>query len=105
MTGPSRSPNIGFPIRVFVDIPSSDTLDAFTALINDVNRYLALFAAGTPANYALVSMLPVTAPEGTLWYATNGRKIGEGAGFGTGVWVNFSNGSWRVLSTDAPVTS
>jgi hypothetical protein len=41
--------------------------------------------------------------EGDQSYATNGRKIGEGVGSGTGVPVYFSNGSWRVYSTDAAV--
>jgi hypothetical protein len=38
-------------------------------------------------------------------YATNGRKVGEGAGAGTGVPVYYSNGSWRVYSTDAAVAA
>ena len=41
--------------------------------------------------------------EGLQAYATNGRKVGEGPGSGTGVPVYFSNGSWRVFSTDAAV--
>jgi hypothetical protein len=103
MPGPARSPNIGFPIRVFLDIPSADTLDAFTALINDVNRYLGQYAAGLPPNSSTVAALPASAAEGTEWWASNGRKIGEGAAAGTGVQVYFSAGSWRVMSTDAPV--
>lgn len=43
--------------------------------------------------------------EGQLAYATNGRKVGEGVGAGTGVPVYFSNASWRVFSTDAAVLS
>lgn len=43
--------------------------------------------------------------EGQISYATNGRKVGEGAGAGTGVPVYFSNGSWRVFSTDAAVAA
>lgn len=103
MPGPARSTNIGSPIRVFLDVPSSDTLDAFTALINDVNKYLATFAAGAPPNVSTVAALPATATEGTEWWASNGRKINEGPAAGTGVWVYFSSGSWRVMSTDAPV--
>jgi hypothetical protein len=103
MPGPKRSPNIGFPIRVFVDIPSADTLDAFTALINDVNLYLQQFAGGLQPNVSTVAALPASAPEGATWYASNGRKIGEGPGSGTGVEVYWSLASWRVKSTDAPV--
>ncbi len=43
--------------------------------------------------------------EGMLAYATNGRKVGQGPGAGTGVPVYFSNGAWRVYSTDAPVAA
>jgi hypothetical protein len=52
-----------------------------------------------------VSTLPTggIVSEGVQAYATNGRKVGEGAGSGTGVPVYFSNGQWRVYSTDAQV--
>lgn len=46
-----------------------------------------------------------TGAEGDLAYATNGRKVGEGVGTGTGVPVYFSNASWRVYSTDAAVAA
>lgn len=105
MPGPARSPNIGFPIRVFLDIPSADTLDAFTLLINDVNKYAGFVATGSPANVSTVAALPASAAEGTSWWASNGRKVYEGPGVGTGVPVYFSAGSWRVESTDAPVLS
>lgn len=49
-----------------------------------------------------VAGLPVGV-EGQTAYATNGRKLGETGGAGTGVPVYFSNGNWRVYSTDAPV--
>jgi hypothetical protein len=51
-----------------------------------------------------VSALP-SGSEGMKAYATNGRKVGEGAGLGTGVPVYYSNGLWRVFSTDAQVQS
>jgi hypothetical protein len=38
-------------------------------------------------------------------YASNGRKVGEGVGVGTGVPCYFSGGSWRVYSTDAAVSA
>lgn len=50
-----------------------------------------------------VATLPASPAEGSRAYATNGRKIGENPGSGTGVWVYYSNASWRVFSTDAPV--
>jgi hypothetical protein len=36
-------------------------------------------------------------------YATNGRKVGEGGGAGTGVPIYWSQSAWRVFSTDAAV--
>jgi hypothetical protein len=51
-----------------------------------------------------VATLP-SGSEGQQTYATNGRKVGEGSGSGTGVPVYFSNGQWRVYSTDAAVQS
>ncbi len=56
------------------------------------------------APYAVAS-LPSGAFNGALAYASNGRKLGEAAGSGTGVIVAFSNGIWRRLSDDAVVTS
>lgn len=38
-------------------------------------------------------------------YASNGRKVGEAAGFGTGVPVYFSDSAWRVFSTDLAVSA
>jgi hypothetical protein len=52
-----------------------------------------------------VATLPASPAAGSTAYASNGRKVGEGAGSGTGVPVYFSNGSWRVSSTDVAVTS
>ncbi len=51
-----------------------------------------------------VANLP-TGVEGMTAYATNGRKVGQGVGAGTGVPVYFSASSWRVHSTDAAVAS
>lgn len=51
-----------------------------------------------------VSALP-TGTEGAQAYATNGLKVGETPGNGTGVPVYFSTGSWRVFSTDAAVAA
>jgi hypothetical protein len=43
--------------------------------------------------------------EGQWLYASNGLKVGEITGSGTGVPVYFSNGLWRVFSTDQQVQS
>jgi hypothetical protein len=104
MTVPPRSAVSGFPIRVFIDIPSSDTLDAVNAVVWDIDRYLAGYAAGTPANIGTAAQLAlVLTTEGAAGYATNGCKVGEASGSGTGVEVYFSLGQLRVKSTDAPV--
>jgi hypothetical protein len=49
-----------------------------------------------------VAGLPV-GTEGQITYATNGRKVGQGATAGTGVPVYYSTGGWRVFGTDAVV--
>ena len=52
-----------------------------------------------------VAGLPAATSDGRLAYASNGRKVGQGVGAGTGVVVYFSAGAWRVFSTDAPVAA
>lgn len=41
--------------------------------------------------------------DGGICYCTNGRKVGQGAGAGTGVMVYYSAGAWRNFVTDAVV--
>lgn len=53
----------------------------------------------TVAGLALV----VSPTEGLPAWATNGLKIGETTGSGTGCAVRYSAGFWRCVSTDAPV--
>jgi hypothetical protein len=62
------------------------------------------FGKGNLGNFTVVN-LPTTPLESQQAYAINGRKVGESAGLGTGVPVYYSNGSWRVYSTDAPVSA
>jgi hypothetical protein len=53
-----------------------------------------------------VATLPATGTyEGKLAFATNGRKVGEGPGAGTGVVVYYSSAAWRVFATDAAVAA
>ena len=63
---------------------------AFKALLSVVSSTVAALPAGL---------------NGALAFASNGRKLGETAGFGTGVVVAFSNGQWRRLSDDSVVAS
>lgn len=44
-----------------------------------------------------------SATVGAIAFCSNGRKVGEGPGAGTGVPVYYTTGNWRVFSTDAPV--
>jgi hypothetical protein len=76
-----------------------DTWAIFVAAAADKSQ-LGTFRTGQFTVAALPSGI-----EGLQAYATNGRKVGEGPGSGTGVPVYFSNGSWRVFSTDAAVQS
>ncbi|RQS79736.1 hypothetical protein [Burkholderia seminalis] len=62
------------------------------------------FGPGDLGAFAVAS-LPSGALEGQKAWAKNGRKVGEGAGAGTGVPVYWSNGAWRVYSTDAAVSA
>ena len=56
------------------------------------------------ATYSVAS-LPTSAFNGALAFASNGRKVGQAAGMGTGAIVAFSDGAWRRLSDDAPIAS
>ena len=58
-----------------------------------------------PPLFTVATLPSVGISEGYIAYATNGRKVGEGGGSGTGVPVYFSNSEWRVFSTDAQVQS
>jgi hypothetical protein len=43
--------------------------------------------------------------NGMVAFASNGRKVGEGAGAGTGVLVVFSDSAWRRLSDETAVSA
>ena len=96
--------------RTLAAVPASELTDALNILINEVNALL-LVVGGGQANYLgtyTVAGLPASPVfgVGAMAFASNGRKVGEGAGSGTGVEVYYSGGGiWRVLSSDAPVTS
>ena len=52
-----------------------------------------------------VANLPSSAFNGALAFASNGRKVGETSGSGTGVVAAYSNGAWRRLSDDSVIAS
>jgi hypothetical protein len=62
-----------------------------------------VITASGPPQFTVANLPAGT--EGAIAYATNGRKVGQGAGSGTGVPVYFSSTLWRVYSTDAQVTA
>jgi hypothetical protein len=56
---------------------------------------------GAPPSRTIAQLAALNSfPNGTIAYASNGRKIGEGAGLGTGILVYYSANSWRTLSSD-----
>ena len=72
-------------------------------VVDQTTGNLAIKALVSAASYA-VAGLPAGL-NGALAFASNGRKLGEAAGAGTGVMAVFSNGSWRRLSDDSIVAS
>lgn len=80
--------------RILATLDEASGLAVDTAIISNYTI--------TPGRFTY-AQLP-TAYNGSTAYCTNGRKVGEAAGAGTGVPVYFSNGAWRVFSTDAIVT-
>lgn len=81
-----------------------------------INRSTGLMTVGALSTSALsllgrlalgsytVGTVPAGA-VGAIIYASNGRKVGEGAGAGTGVVAAYSNGAWRRLSDDTPIAA
>lgn len=52
-----------------------------------------------------VAGLPTSPRSGSIAFASNGRKGGEGVGAGTGVTAVYSNGAWRRLSDETAVAA
>ncbi|AWB21256.1 hypothetical protein DA075_10315 [Methylobacterium currus] len=67
----------------------------------DFNTSVDAAKAIRPGTFT-VSTLP-TGVAGATIYVSNGRKVSEAAGAGTGVPAYFSNGAWRRYSDDTPV--
>lgn len=77
--------------------------DGATAGGHPAARLDELPAAGA-LKACTVATLPAVA-VGSLIYVSNGRKIGEAAGAGTGVVAYGSNSAWRRLSDDNAVAA
>lgn len=52
-----------------------------------------------------VANLPANATAGDRAFASNGRKVGEGGGAGTGVPVYYDGTAWRAVATDTTVAA
>lgn len=50
-----------------------------------------------------VALMPAASKPGRVWFATNGRKTGEGAGAGTGVLCYDDNVAWRRVDDGTTV--
>jgi hypothetical protein len=64
-------------------------------------------AAGHPASTLALAPLRISgAKNGDEWFITNGRKVGEGVGAGTGVLCYYDNSTdqWIHPATDTAIT-
>jgi hypothetical protein len=60
--------------------------------------------AGGMGRSTFANLASVNASDGSIIFVTDGRKVGESAGAGTGIPAYFSGGVWRAFSSDAAVT-
>lgn len=90
-------------IPLFIDLPITELLERLNLLIIDINAEIAALNVAQLNSYSVAS-LPSSPSSAAIAFATNGRKVGEGSGSGTGVPVYYSLGQWRTFSDDSPVT-
>jgi hypothetical protein len=91
--------SVGFENAIEVKAQAPQTGVAFSV---DPQGNLATQGEMAPGIFTFAT-LP-GGPNGAIAWCSNGRKVGEGAGSGTGVPVYRFSGAWRVFSTDALVT-
>ena len=84
---------------------SPDGVSFFQVFVVDQTTGNAAFKALLGLTPYAVASLPASAFNGALAFASNGRKVMEVAGSGSGVVVAYSNGAWRRLSDDTVVAS
>lgn len=81
----------------------------FSSAILSLRNRIAALEASTRSEVAggmtamLFADLPAAGQPGRVLFVTNGRKVGEGAGAGTGVIAYDDGGAWRRPSDDTPV--
>lgn len=81
---------------------------------NDVTGHLTKFAfdwlfavhrqVNVPQSFE-VDSLPTNLQPGALAFASNGRKVGEGLGAGTGTIAYFDGAQWRRVGDDTTVAA
>ena len=72
----------------------------------DFLKFLQNTDAHTSEFYVFaVAKLPAKPKDGTFAYASDGRKVGQGPGAGTGVPCYYSAGAWRRFSDDTAVAA
>ena len=84
---------------------SPDGATFYQAFVADHTTGNVAFKALLGAAPYTVATLPTSAFNGALAFASNGRKVGEATGGGTGVLSCYSNGAWRRISDDSVVSS
>lgn len=108
---------VDFPNVAGADLPSAGVKGRTRYLVDGLADYgtipLAIVDDGSSwkpiQNFELIShsvaTLPVTLPNGTIRFATDGRKSGETAGNGTGqvVYWNNDTSEWLVMRDDTVV--
>lgn len=102
--------NVAIPARTVIQ-DAQDFVNCYmvfdAALTAPEEAALAVVVANHTAVGRITVGIVATLPTGLFQdedgYATDGRKVGEGFGAGTGVPIYWSDSQWRVLSTDAAV--
>lgn len=77
-------------------------VEAITARLRALEASDRAEVAGGVQTYAFAD-LPAAGQPGRLAYVSNGRKVGEGAGLGTGVLAYDDGSSWFRTSDDTVV--
>jgi hypothetical protein len=80
----------------------SRSLETVMTSLKSVGRPKVLSLGIEPAKVATLNLLG--AKVGTIAYASDGRKHGEGAGLGTGVLVFYDGSAWCACDTGLPVS-
>lgn len=83
--------------------------DALREIVEPLVERIRALEVQERANFAggvgsvLFASLPVASETGRLLFVTDGRKVGEGVGAGTGVLVYDDSVAWRRTSDDTTV--